>query len=653
LGDDLIKSFYNSVLPMQKGQTVLIFTILALAVSLLVIAGFSVVAIREEAVRRTGEDSKKSYFLAEAGVEDVAYRMFKGVPYDAVETLTIDDSSAVTAVTDTGFDQKSIQGEGSVRNAVRTVNASIRTSVGAVFNYGAQVGYLGLFMDPTAVINGNVFSNGVVKRIGNTGQPSINGDASAAQLPSGDPNHPKNLTGLSATNTPAYDYLLRDTSNRADAAQKFLAPVTAVPSQVKFFIKKVGNPANLSVRVVADDGTGKPSRQNADVVVTGTLLTNSVGTSYGWVSVTLSTNSVEDTLYQGGYYWIVLDNGSGGTSESKYYVLGGGDPSTYPDGEFLYSPDWNNTNATWSIQPGSSPPNPGAGDIAFDLFLGTQNTSLEYMRIGQPGSGAGSAWAHTVIGSTIEKNASSTILTNSEVRGIANCDMAQSSGNTIIGPPSTCLSPSFNGPLPFPEPISDSTINSLIADAQSGGTIAGNVSVAGNDVTNLGPTVITGDLRVEGNATLNVGGSIYVQGNARFRNNVVVKLDPSYGQKSGAIIVDGTVEAEGNSKYYGSGASNPNSYLVVISRNPSIATPDAIHMTYGAYADAKVVFYAAEGGIRIEKQGQDSPSLSSVFGQRVQIEDDTVVNYETGVADIRFFVGPSGGWSFDGWGEVE
>lgn len=163
----------------QAALTLLIFFLFAGA-SLLV--SFSSIAFRETRASRVDMRATQSYALAEAGVEDIAYRIRTGKAYPAAETLSLDGSSATVTVT-SGANQKTVESSGDVANSVRRAQVILQVGTGVSFSYGVQVGDYGLEMEEQSEVIGaggavgNVYSNGPVA--GNNGATVSGGIAVA------------------------------------------------------------------------------------------------------------------------------------------------------------------------------------------------------------------------------------------------------------------------------------------------------------------------------------------------------------------------------------------------------------------------------------------------------------------------------------------
>lgn len=159
-----------------EGQAVLMMVIFLLFVSVAVLFGFSTVVFSEVRLARGEENSLRSYAIAEAGVEDVTYRIIRGKQYVSPATLVLDGSTAITSVADIGSTREVVS-QGNVLLLFRSVKSILTTTAGVSFVYGAQVGDGGLVMENLSMVSGSVYSNG---NILGYNSPEITGDAFAA-----------------------------------------------------------------------------------------------------------------------------------------------------------------------------------------------------------------------------------------------------------------------------------------------------------------------------------------------------------------------------------------------------------------------------------------------------------------------------------------
>ncbi|OHA13873.1 MAG: hypothetical protein A2909_00975 [Candidatus Tagabacteria bacterium RIFCSPLOWO2_01_FULL_39_11] len=594
-----------SGLQTNKGQAVMTVVIFFLFISIAIVFGLAGPVIGEVKNAKDLIISKKSYFLAEAGEEDAAYRVIRGMNYSSTEEIILDGFSATTVISSIGGDEKEIISNANVSDSIRKINIVLKTGVGVGFNYGAQIGYLGLEMENNSRVNGSIYSNGSVEGSSNS---VVAGDVWVA----GGTASTSDQQQIDQT----LGFNVRDIDNRKDAAQSFIPSITAEPRKASLYIKKVGNPGNPVIRVLPDDN-GVPKSSGA--IASGQLDKDDVTSAFGWVDISFNST---DPITQGLAYWLIIDNDS--SDSSKYYILGGDGDSSYLNGNLLYTRSWQSDSAVWAS---SSPP----GDITFKIFLGDHNTVIDSMNVGE--SGVGNAHANTIIDSVIAGNAYYQNISNTTIGGTAN--------QVDTDPP------------PLNPPLSQANLDQFKADGDSGGTCGifdgcdtdGNFILINQEIATSGPKQITGLFRLENQSKFIMTGNIHINGDAHFKNNCVVRLNPSsYGEKSGVIIVDGNIDIDNRCQFLGSG--DPNSYIAIISTSPNITSPPAIRVnnsTMGA------IFYAAEGSITVENNAE----VKEIFGHKVKMENNSVINYESGLANVNFSVGPEGGWSIESWREIE
>lgn len=601
----------------RRGQAIMMAVIMFMIISLAVVSGFASMTSRELKISRVGVSAKRSYFLTEAGEEDAIYRLMTRKKLSSEEIITLGGFTATTTISQVG-NTREIVSAGDAATHVRKLKTVLETASGASFNYGVQVGYLGLEMENQSRIVGSVYSNG---NIDGKNDAIITGDAWVARGTASTTNQEQ----LQQTD----DLNIRDTSSRRDAAQSFISSITAHINKISLYIKKVGNPGDIDIRVLRDNG-GVPD--NSGSIANGTLKEDNVTTNYGWIDVTLNSN---DPLLQNKKYWIVLDNGA--DHVSKYYVLGGTVDTSYSGGTFLYSPDWNAGSPSWTA------PTQGARDSTFKVFLGIANSFLKEIVI------QGDAHAHTI--------------TDSKICGSAYYQAVDAATLNFLNSPSAIWCPgvltpgtAFSGqPDPQPQnmPISQAQIDEFKAQADAGGTCAqpvcdalGNLERDGIGTTTLNTSLkITGNVRLDNKAGLILGGNLHVVGNLTLKNTCRVELSPAaYGSLSGIIVVDGTVMIENKCELVGSG--DPASHIMVLTTNPKLDGNGAIHLKNSS---SGAIFYASEGMMFLENQ----TDLKGAVAQKLKMKNQATVTYETGLANVNFSSGPSGGYDIQSWREIE
>lgn len=574
----------------SPGQAVLTTVLFLLFASIAIILSFTSIALRETRASRVDLRAKQSYFLSEAGAEDLAYRIVNSKAYGPSQNVSIDGLTAVVTVTDSGS-SKIIESAGNVSSAVRKTSSSLTiTTVGVGFFYGVQVGDGGLDMSNNARVNGNVYSNGNI--IGAPGA-RITGDAIVA----GGIN---DLPSLEWTVQNADQFFATVAGNR-DIAQSFTAPASDRLNQVAVFLGKVGNPvANITVRITADNA-GKPSTVS---LANGTIAYTSVGLTPSWINVAFS---VPPNLTAGTKYWIVLDYSA--NSGVNHWNWRKDSSNAYAGNTGRFTSDWDAGGAVWTDV---------GGDLDFRVWMGGVNTRIE----------------DTIIGDAATGTARANLFVNANVHGAA-C------------PNPYCI---ISNPPRENMPISDGVIQDWRNAAADGGTCvvpqcdaSGNYHITGGVAKSLGPKKITGNLQVDNNAILTITGTIYVAGSVNLSNNCIIKLDPSYGANSGVIVTDGLVDVSNNCTFQGSG--NPKSYILLLTAKdaPALDVMDISNNSAG------VIYYAAKG--RINFANNATAKEATAYG--MDMSNNAVITYESGLANATFSTGPSAGWSIQRWNEIK
>lgn len=566
----------------QKGNALIIVMLLFVVVSLSISMGL--IAPTVSAVRSVKDnlESKRSYAIAESGVEDVFYRLRTAKQVSSTEIVVLGDQQSTTTVTDITGGKKQINAVGDSNDRNRIINVIVQQGTGASFVYGMQSGQGGIAMANGSKVDGSIYANGPI-----VGSGTIVGSATSA-----------NSAALYAdqqngTGTPANDILFGNTSGSQDIAQSFVLSQTQPVNKVQLYLKKIGSPSNLTARLVTD-ASGSPS---STTIASGTLSASSVSTSYTWTDLTFSSTP---QLIAGTLYWLVLD---GSTSPSKYYSIGG--DTGYANGSAKtgqYSGTWGNTS-------------PSGLDTYFKVYLGGVSGLVDGITVGY-GTNVGNAYANTINGST--------------VAGVVYCQTG--SGNN-----KTCDT-SLADPVAVDMPISDANIQDWKDIASAGGVYSGNYTLD-SATGSLGPQKVNGNLSVINGSELTLTGTIWVTGNVDINNNAKVGLASWYGTSSGVIIVDGTVTIGNNSNFTGSGSSE--SYIMILSTSSSTS---AITLSNNAGA---VMLYAANGTVNVD----NNAGASSINGYKINLSNNAVITYKTGLANTNFVNGPGGSWSATSWRE--
>ncbi len=149
--------------PTQKGQAMLIATVFFLAIATSIMLGTANPVLEQSRISDSFINSRQSYSISESGLEDVLYRLKKGMQVSSVEVLSAASSTATTTITNMGSNEKLVTAEGDSNNRIRKSEASVTITSGNSFSYGVQVGDGGFKMENNSIVNGNIYSNGQVE----------------------------------------------------------------------------------------------------------------------------------------------------------------------------------------------------------------------------------------------------------------------------------------------------------------------------------------------------------------------------------------------------------------------------------------------------------------------------------------------------------
>ncbi|TSC87433.1 MAG: Uncharacterized protein G01um10147_610 [Microgenomates group bacterium Gr01-1014_7] len=540
------------------------------------------------------QNAEKAAALAEAGADKALNSLNKtGGSYNGESETLLGDGSYSVTITSTDAATKVITAAGYVPNksqarAKRTVKITASRGVGVAFAYGIQVGEGGLELGNLNTIQGTIYSNGPIT-MGNDN--TITGGAWVA---AGVPPTANQQTDCEGSN--CVDFLFGKTvdgQNRQDIAQSFKPSITDKIRKVSIKIKKFGNPPDVTVRIMGDEG-GKPKKN--DVFATGTLASSLVTSQYGWIDVTFSTNP---TLSAGTAYWIMVDTSS---DSSNYWSWQNDLAQSYGNGVPKWSSNWSAGNPAWNLL---------SGDLSFRAYMGGTTNSL---LSGNNTRVKGDAHANTIDRLIIEKDAYYQSITNSTVLGSS--------------------FPGSEDPPPKTFPISEANITGWKSEAAAAGPIS--QPTCGSLVA-WGPGKFIGDLTLGNACILKVKTPIWITGNITMGNENQFTLDSSYGTGSGIIVMDGQASMGNENKLLGTGEGN--SILVILTTYDS-RTNNNSAITIGNIGNTGV-FYADKGIIDPGNNNQ----FKEITAWKIKLTNESIIDYETGLASILFTSGPTGGYT--------
>lgn len=596
----------------QKGAALLIAILFFLIISVTIVVGSAGTVIGNRKSAQNLIKSKSSYFTSEAGAEDALYRVKKNKQISSPEITSLNDGTVSVTVTDSGGGEKEIIAAGDVSNNARNIKTSVTTGEGFDFFYGAQVGEGGLEMKNNTIVqgvggaNGNVYSNGPVT--GETGS-DVTGNLTVATSITEDTQSRSLVCNQ--------DQIVGRANPQIDFAQSFTASDSLPLYKISLYVKKVGDPSNKTVRIVADNSGSPDTNDLAEASLSSALVTS----NYGWVDITFSDPA---DMISGQTYWIILDTSQ---DSNRYYVWCKDSNNGFGNGVAKYKQSWG-SGGGWSLAI--------AGDLTFKTYLG---------------SGSGLINNVSVLGDARANN-----ITNSNVSGMAYCQIG--SGNN------KACNTSQPDPSIANMPISQGNIDEWKADAEAGGVIIGNCGnggVAGcnfssGDTISLGPKKIIGDLTLDNGKTVVLTGILHFTGNISINNNSAIRCDGSFGSSSCIIIADGWINTGNGSTFSGSGQAG--SYLMALSTIEGCNGEGGLSWCGGQENDAGIilennvtgaVFYTTKSMIVLNNNAY----VKEIIGYKVKLKQNSFVRYETGLMNANFTSGPSGGWNIKSWKEVE
>lgn len=570
-----------------------------MAVGLLVGLGITTAVLGEQVMSRNAMKSAEAYYAAEAGIEDSIYRVIKGKAYEAINSLGVGDSSTQISIS-TGGDTKTIEANGSSLNRNKKLEVVLKLdTTGAAFHYGAQVGDGGLRLLNNAVINGSVYSNGDV--IGETNS-QVSGDVWVASLIDSSPDQQwltQNSDFLFGRKDGSIYYI--------DAAQSFIPSKSGSLVRVSAYLKKVGSPADQTVRLVVDSN-GQPA---SVALSSGTLIASKVTANYSWVDVNFDTSP---NLVAGQKYWLVIDTSR---NDNNYWVWGKDNTDGYAANTAKYSKDWADEDEDWFN---------ASGDLSFKIWFGGGVNFIDQLTMG------GDAHANTIKNSQIDHDA-----------------YYQNIDNTTVGGNSYA---NADDPAPRDLAISYAQIQAWEQAAEAGGVINGNY--APTDGTILGPLKIDGNLTISGNKTIILRGPVWVVGDILAENDSVIRLDsdavfgfPLIADKLSDQVNHGRITLSNNVDTYD---GQTGAYLLLISTNKSHDFDNpAIRLDNNVNADAaRSIIFSLWGVIGVSNNAK----FKEISGYGLRLDNNAQIVYEQGLADAYFSSGPSAGWQVNSYKEI-
>jgi hypothetical protein len=248
-----------------------------------------------------------------------------------------------------------------------------------------------------------------------------------------------------------------------------------------------------------------------------------------------------------------------------------------------------------------------------------------------------SVYAHTITNATIDGNAYYQVISGSSVAGTRYLGSADQDFTQL--------------------PIPDSQIDEWKSEAEAGGEISAPCPYKINSATTIGPVKINCDLEISGNNyNIILNGNVWVVGNIKITNSPTLMIPSSFGNLGVAVIADNPSNQTTSSKislansavFQGSGA--PRSFIFFVSQNKSAEIGGGeVAIDVQNTVSGDLLVYAGHGELSV----QNNVELREATAHRIRLKNSAKVKYKTGLANLLFSSGPSGGYEILNWEEVE
>lgn len=585
----------------------LLMTILFMSVSFIIISGLTNPTIKQARTVSNLWNSKQSYYLSESSTEDIVYRVksYSDSSVQPNETFNLGDFSAITTVSGSsgsteGMTISTVSNQNGYNKYIET---KIKKGAGIPFVYALQAGLGGLVFSNNGIINGDVYSNGGI--ISSNSNAEINGITMVANSP----NLFVDQQNINPT-SPVNSIIFGDSERTQDLAQSFIVSSSSPLTQINLFIKKVGNPGDITVEIIKDS-SGVPSDNSNDILLSSITDSSSITTDYSWVEVSFSTNP---SLIVGNTYWIVLNVQS--NPSKSYYIIGANLDNSYNSGTAKIGrlgQSWGDTNY----------------DSYFKIFLGGSFGKIIGKNQNNRLSISGGAQAHTI--TYVNSGDFMRCQIGSIPANNKNCDIT------------------YPDPISSNFPISDTNVADWKAISLAGGTL-NSLNVSFGTTTISTAKKINGDLNISGTGTVIVSGTLWVIGNITMTGNASLQLATSYGSNSGIIISDGRISIPNENLVKGSGQDGSYIMFVTTSDCPAGPSCNGEYAVNIAGSGDNIIINAQKGTVNLG----NSAKASQITAYKTIISGTgVVITYDSALLNPNFSTGSSNSLEITGWRELE
>lgn len=215
-------------------------------------------------------------------------------------------------------------------------------------------------------------------------------------------------------------------------------------------------------------------------------------------------------------------------------------------------------------------------------------------------------------------------------------------------------------------PISTTTIQDWKdAITTNGTTILATDPLCSSGTYTINTSVTIGYLKVECNLdikktgsgiTVTLNGPVWATGNISFTQGPTIRAAASLGRRSVQFIADkptdrlnsSKIEVRNSTQFFGSG--DYRSYVMLLSMNDSAKNGGAVKaIDVSQSANGSVLVYTNDGLVDIG----NGISLKEVTGYKINVAQNSNVQYESGLASLLFTSGPGGGYRLNDWQQIQ
>ena len=155
---------------------------------------------------------------------------------------------------------------------------------------------------------------------------------------------------------------------------------------------------------------------------------------------------------------------------------------------------------------------------------------------------------------------------------------------------------------------------------------------------------------------MTVNGPVWATGDITFTSGPTIRAAASLGRRSVQFIADkptdhlnsSKIEIRNSTQFFGSG--DYRSYVMLLSMNDSAKNAGSVKaIDVSQSASGAVLVYSNEGLIDIG----NGISLKEVTGYKINVAQNSTVQYESGLTSLLFTSGPGGGYRLNDWQQIQ